>query len=37
VDAAAAELAALVSNCRQAIGIGRQDGYRREWHADRAG
>jgi hypothetical protein len=37
VDADAAELAALVSNRRQAIGIGRQDGYRREWHADRAG
>ena len=37
VDAADAELAALVSNIRQAIGIGRQDAYRERWHADRAG
>ena len=37
VDADAAELAALVSNIRQAIGIGRQDAYREGWHADRAG
>ena len=37
VDADAAELAALVSNIRQAIGIGRQDAYRDRWHADRAG
>jgi hypothetical protein len=37
VDAAAAELAALVSNRRQAIGIGRQDAYREGWHAERAG
>lgn len=37
VDAEAAELAALVSNRRQAIGIERQDAYRDGWHADRAG
>ena len=37
VDADAAELAALVSNRRQAIGIGRQDAYRERGHADRAG
>lgn len=37
VDAEAAELAALVSSRRQAIGIGRQDAYGREWHAERAG
>ena len=37
VDAADAELAALVSSRRQAIGIGRQDAYRDRWHADRAG
>jgi len=37
VDAAAAELAAIVSNRRQAIGIGRQDAYRERWHAERAG
>ena len=37
VDADAAELAAIVSNVRQAIGIGRQDAYRDGWHADRAG
>jgi len=37
LDAAAAELAALVSNRRQAIGIGRQDAYRERWHAERAG
>lgn len=37
VDAADAELAAWVSNRRQAIGIGRQDAYRERWHAERAG
>ena len=37
VDADAAELAAIVSNRRQAIGITRQDTYREGWHAERAG
>jgi hypothetical protein len=37
VDADDAYLASLVANRRQAAGIGRQDAYRRDWHAERAG
>jgi hypothetical protein len=37
VDAADAELAAIVENTRREAGITTKDAYRREWHAERVG
>jgi hypothetical protein len=37
VDAADAELDAIVENTRREAGITTKAAYRREWHAERAG